>query len=285
MLIEDVKDLTSVDRFLYWIKERESIRLKKEAGKQRPWTDDTILQSYRFCNVRRMDDAVSKWLLEEWYQPNFDHREMLVACVLARHFNKPVTLNAIGFPYRWEPKKVEVAVNLLKSKGVKIFNAAYIITGNSRTIKGDKSTVVIREVIQPLYDNPPNLDLSSVQRSVEALIERRGLGWFMAGQIVADMRWAVQGPWRDRLKWAAKGPGSVRGICRLKDHKPNPNALTQIAFQRELREVIHLCKQKLSKNITKRLEAIDYQNCLCEFDKYSRTIQGEGRPKRKYAGV
>jgi len=35
--------------------------------------------------------------------------------------------------------------------------------------------------------------------------------------------------------------------------------------------------------ICDRLEAIDYQNCLCEFDKYERALQG-GRPKRNYDG-
>ena len=71
------------NRFLYWIKERESIRKKKEAGNPKPWTDDPILQNYRFCNVRRMDDTVSQWLLKNWYEPYFDHPNMLSAAGLS----------------------------------------------------------------------------------------------------------------------------------------------------------------------------------------------------------
>ena len=44
MNIKDVVKLSPLDRLLYWIKERESIRLKKEAGEPKPWTDDEILR-------------------------------------------------------------------------------------------------------------------------------------------------------------------------------------------------------------------------------------------------
>ena len=35
---------------IYWIRERESIRLLKEGGKSKPYTSDEILRDYRFCN-------------------------------------------------------------------------------------------------------------------------------------------------------------------------------------------------------------------------------------------
>ena len=106
MLTSQAKDLTRAELFLYWIKERESVRRKKEVGKSKPWTDDEILQSYRFCNVRRMDDKVSKWLLENWYRPFYDHQNILLACSLGRFFNQPSTLERLGFPVDWHPDQV-----------------------------------------------------------------------------------------------------------------------------------------------------------------------------------
>jgi hypothetical protein len=44
-------------------------------------------------------------------------------------------------------------------------------------------------------------------------------------------------------------------------------------------------RKHLPMSITKRLEAIDWQNCCCEYDKYSRTLFGEGRPKQRYPGI
>ena len=107
MKIEAVKKLSVSSRLLYWIQEREKVRQLKEAGAPKPWTDDEVLQRYRFCNVRRMDDKVSRWLFENWYQPNFDHPNMLLACALARFINLPASLEVIGFPTQWRPDKIK----------------------------------------------------------------------------------------------------------------------------------------------------------------------------------
>lgn len=42
--------------FIWFIQERENIRLKKEAGHPRPWTNDLILDKTRFCNIDRIHD-------------------------------------------------------------------------------------------------------------------------------------------------------------------------------------------------------------------------------------
>ena len=42
-----------LDRYFYWQEERESIRRKKENGLPAPWTDDPILQEFKFCQVYR----------------------------------------------------------------------------------------------------------------------------------------------------------------------------------------------------------------------------------------
>lgn len=111
MKIQDVAKLSPQERLVYWIREREAIRLKKEAGQPRPWTDDEILDTYRFCNVRRMDDKVSKWLLENWYKPYFDHQNMLIAVALARFFNSVETLEYMGFPEKdWNAEKLKAIV-------------------------------------------------------------------------------------------------------------------------------------------------------------------------------
>ena len=41
MLIEDVKSLSPEERFVYWIKERESIRVSRLLRSRGPWTNDT----------------------------------------------------------------------------------------------------------------------------------------------------------------------------------------------------------------------------------------------------
>ena len=274
MKIAEVRKLTPQERFLYWIEEREAIRLCREKGKPKPWTDDEILQQYRFCNVRRMDDTVSRWLLDNWYKPNYDHHNIVLACALGRFINLPSSLEAIGFPYFWDPTRVKDVLH----KQTKVFNAAYIVSTNG--VSGDKVDIVIDSHIKPL--RTLSVPTSSMQEACKVLTSSKGVGTFMAGQIVADLRWACggQGSWRDRLKWAPIGPGSRRGANRLlgRDIKDSE-------FGSVLTDVISLCRTCLRRGIVDRLEAIDYQNCLCEFDKFERTLHGEGRPKRKYNGV
>lgn len=278
MKIERVKKLSPLDRFLYWIEERESVRLRKDDGKPRPWTDDEVIGTYRFCNVRRMDDRVSRWLLNNWYLPNKNHSNMVVAVSVARHFNLPNILDMIGFPRKWSPETIKDKIRCHKLGGNPVFNHAYMVRGNDGK---DKVGSVMDYTIQPLYDDPPVVDTKSMQTTWGVIHARYGFGSFMAGQVVADLRWALSGSWKDRKKWAPIGPGSKRGMNRLLE-RPLESGIKNPQFEVELGDVIQICIARLDDSITHRLEAIDYQNCLCEFDKYERTLFDGRRPKSIY---
>lgn len=280
MLIDQVRKLFPAERLLYFMEERDRIRLFKGRGEPAPWTDDAILQAYRFTNVRRMDDRVSRWLMDNWYIPHYNHPNMLPAVCLARHFNLPASLEAIGFPEQWDRGRMKRILRKIKAGGATIFNAAYMVRGNNAL---DKVEAVIDLVSHPLYKKPPVLDPSSMRKCVEALIPCYGLGSFMAGQIVADLRWAVDGTWADRKWWAPIGPGSRRGMNRLLG-RPIDTPIPQTQFVDGLGDMIALCKKSLPRGLTRRLEAIDYQNCMCEYSKYTKALLGEGRPKQLYPG-
>ena len=79
-----------------WVKERESIRKKKEAGESPPYTNDPILRVYRFCNAFREDDAVTRWIFEHWLKPNKNDPDVWFAMTVARHLNLPGTLSELG---------------------------------------------------------------------------------------------------------------------------------------------------------------------------------------------
>lgn len=279
MKIKDVKKLSSIERLIYWIKERESIRLKRELREPRPWTDDEILLTHRFCNVRRMDDKVSQWLLRNWYKPYKDHPNMLLAATVARFFNLPNILGMIGFPEKWDPEVIKDKIRCHKLGGNTVFNAAYMVRGNDRE---DKTSSVIDYTVQPLFLDPPKINTNSLKETHEILKDRYGFGSFMAGQVVADLRWGLTGRWKDKKTWAPVGPGSSRGMCRLFD-KPL-KLIKQDKFEGWLTDLIALLTDHLPEGITSRLEAIDWQSTLCETDKYNRVLLDEGRPKQLYRG-
>src|SRR5215204_5436773 len=79
-------------------KERYAIYLKRQAGMPPPWTEDPILRDYRFTSVYREDDRVTAWIREQWRNPHNDDPDLWFAMCVARLFNQPVTLAAIGYP-------------------------------------------------------------------------------------------------------------------------------------------------------------------------------------------
>ena len=52
--------LDLLKRLAYFVVERDEIRQKKEAGVEAPWTEDEILATYRFCNIRRKQDRTCR---------------------------------------------------------------------------------------------------------------------------------------------------------------------------------------------------------------------------------
>lgn len=281
MLIEDVKKLSVEERFIYWISEREQIRLYKERGvAQEEWTEDEILATYRFCNVRRMDDRVSQWLLNNWYTPNFDHKNMLLACTVARLFNLPEALEQIGFlekKYKTFRKHLLRVTTKRKQQGLKNFNGAYIVSTNG--LVGDKVDILVSRILDPI-STAKIANRDGMEQTAKALLKYWGISTFLAGQITADLRWAVEGHWVDRCIWAFIGPGSRRGLNRLLG-RPITASMSQAAFEDEFIAVRKLVEDELP-GLYKRLEAIDIQSCLCEFDKYERTLWNEGKPKQRY---
>lgn len=280
MLNEELKSMTPADRHIFWIKERDSIRLKKNREAQKPWTQNEILQSYKFTNVRRMDDRVSKWLWWNWYKKNIGHENIMAAVTLARHLNREEPLEMLGFPKKWKPKKIKKKLIDFKESGNKVFSGAYMITGVLNTPKSDYAVNVANAV----HENRNSiLNTDSMEATVDNLVTIKGISTFLAGQITADLRHSVHGKWSDKNRWAPMGPGSKRGMNRLHGRSIGEK-ITKEQFDLELSNLIDNCKCRLSYDITKRLEGIDYQNTLCEFDKFERALWGEGRPKQRYNG-
>jgi DNA polymerase-1 len=267
-----------ITKICYWMTEREAMRRKKEAGEPLPLSEDPILADYRWTNCRRWDDRVSRWLCSHWYDPKRGHPHMVPAVVLARHLNRIDTLEVVGFPEFWDPAGIKAKLHNYEQTGKKAFGA-YVIPGGA---KGrNKIDHVIDQVVQPFFDNPPAIHTSSMEKTWKTLRGYPGMGSFLAGQVVADLRFAVEGTWADKDTWAPMGPGSQKGINRLFGRDPDER-IDQEQFLAELHMIVAECKKHLPEAITSRLEMADWQNIACEANKYLRTLAGEGKPKQKY---
>ncbi len=276
-----------VAEFVRFIEEREYARIVKEEAivlgpKQRKL--DPIIAQYRFCNVRREDDAVTKWIDENIRLRFGAHEHGWFPLIVARLFNLPESLSLITqmlLPF--DEKGIRKTLTAHKGFGGKVFNAAYIVSTNGRP--GDKLDYVLRSVLRPIWQKRAAITASfkgaTLAEIHELLQAQNGLGSFMAAQVVADLKYTPA--YRAAEDWhtfAASGPGSRRGLNRVMDYptdKPWRESPWRVCLA-DLRDQV----LKRVKATLRDLHAQDIQNCLCEFDKYERARLGEGTPKQKY---
>lgn len=280
--------MTDYAPFWFWINERHRIYLNKDVSKAPwPWTKDEILQKYRFCNVFRELDTVTKWLRVNWRTPYAKHPNLWFAMCVARQTNKIETFRRLGFPkgnlvdY---VKRAEETMEKMDEEGERVYGAAYIITAGGQS--GPKRYYTCRKVLMPIAKRPPDFAESkpiSLEKMWCQLREYEGFGPFISYEVASDLRWTRYYDGSDHMSWANPGPGAKRGICRLLSGSKDGIDINGEDLLREMRLLLRMSRQKGTiGNHVPALEMRDIEHSLCETDKYLRVKTGEGRPKQKY---
>lgn len=269
------------EQMVYWIKERESIRIKKERGDPKPWSDNRVMRETYFCNIDRENDTVTKWIRENWYY-NLAPDYYDFAMIVARIFNLPDTLSELGQPtdtHNWLLNAREVLEDR-KFEDKRIWNGAYIISTNGKKI--DKLTYCLDMLKKVALD--PNItdNSSTLNQAHKKLMKVDGLASFLAGQVVADLKNSHGHPLQSAPDWmtfSAPGPGSLRGLSWFWDNK-----VVNKSYGLAIQEAYEILSFELPEEILENLCMQNLQNCFCEYDKFMRVSQGTGRSKRKYKG-
>lgn len=275
----------------YWVREREAIRRRKEVELLRPpFTDDPILATYRFCNVRREDDRVTRWVRANIRDRYPDHTHLWFMLAISRWINWPDTLQElIGSiePGRAWPSEsafslatLNLAIQHRADRGEKVFTGAYTI--NAPAEKGaSKIDYVCNTVLGELWHARDRADLLRHCSLKSAHAWFRGFqGWgdFMAYQVVVDLRFTrylENAP--DVASWAAAGPGTIRGLNRIYGRSLNE----KIAQPYALSEMKRIYERAFDATGV-AMDFSDVPNILCETDKYLRVKNGEGKPRALY---
>lgn len=268
------------DLFWYWVSERHRIYLKREAGEPKPWTDDPILQEYKFTNVFRQLDAGTVWLTKNFLEPNGKASLPVIAFNIAwyRMFNWIGTGALLGWQTDWRPAPVIKKLKKAQSDGNQIFTGAHIIWGEfgKPKIDGVVDTCTALWGARKAIASVARF-FRTQQATFEELRRIRGVGAFLAYEIVSDFRHTeLLTDATDINTWANVGPGALRGLRRI-HAKASPT--TGLVMMREL-----LSRQSRKAEWVPRMELRDVEHSLCEFDKYCRVKFGEGRPRSKYPG-
>ena len=280
---------------LYFVWEREAIRIARENGHPAPWTKDPVLARYKFTNIRRRDDRVSKWLIENMITPGRSNPHLWFALTIARIINWPPTLRALitagaipENPDDFNPVQFAQVVESCKSTQSKVYSGAYMVYPTKMDPGGTKSAAIAKyilsdavekaEKINAIFKDPP--DQRYIQDFINAMTPCFGISTFMAGQVAADLTYAREqlGQALDLDTYAPVGPGSQRGLNYLLGRKPFAT-WRQDAFNDWLVRINDDIKKEL---LIKDLTLHDVQNVMCEYSKYCRVVLGEGTPKTVY---
>lgn len=278
---------------LYWYfaAERQNIFYKKLNGEEAPWTDDKILQEYKFCNSYRASDRVSQYLIKNViYNGNtYSNEDIIFRIILFKIFNKESTweilCNKLGdvelknFSFSSYCKILEEA----KNNGYKIYTDAYMSCAN-KAFGYDKKHENHIALLEKMFikDKMQNKILNSknMKEAFNIIKSYELIGNFMAYQLVTDINYSEVVDFSER-EFTIAGPGSERGIKKC---------FTDLEGMTKEDIIKWMCDnqdkefRKLGiefKDLGGRpLQYIDCQNLFCELDKYCRQAVPELKSNR-----
>lgn len=303
--------------FFAFARKRHQIYLDRFSGKPKPWTDDPILQMYSFTNVFRELDKTTIWFRKNVREKYDGKPEVLLATMVFRWFNRITTGEAIfsqegllhpgmgnftafeAFQETGETQWLKDAILAYIGDSGPYVTGSYIIKTDEGMSKLDGVLHIIdlfnkgrwRQVAEAMPNN------WTLQQSAEWLeSEHHMLGHFTAYEVTSDLRWTyLLTDATDVGTWANPGPGARRGLNRVaaRDLRMCPAKTQEIS---EMRDLLALSRdpQYWPQNddvdpvrggpAWPPLEMREIEHTLCEFDKFCRTLAGEGRPRGRFRG-
>lgn len=230
----------SLVHFREFITERYKIHVKKDVLKlEKPWTENPILQQYKFTNVRREHDKQSRELIHRVStNPKLSLEEKIANTFLFRAWNNSDTFETFGGPWKlhviYDPLTKESARAVyreaMQEEPERLwFSSAYNQGGTKQSWKRlnpDDSDKTPAEPDIPLRvfhvgvwlgrDKVIQRILASKnqERCFEVIKSVRGFADFLAYQVFVDLTYIEDFPFSEN-EFVIAGPGCKRGMDRL----------------------------------------------------------------------
>lgn len=269
------------DLYWYFACERQNIFWKKINGEPAPWTDDKILQEYKFCNSYRVNDRVSQYLLKNviYNGNNYTYEDMLFRIILFKLFNKESTWELLSKNFgdillkNFNTKKYSIVLENAIANSIKIYNDAYISCANKAfgyDRKHDNHLALLDKMFNIDKMQDKIIKCNTMQDAFNIIKGYPLIGNFMAYQLVTDINYSAFVNWKEN-EFTVAGPGSLRGIkkCFIDKGTMTNEDIIKYMYMHQDEEF-----KKLNLNFkrigNRPLQLIDCQNIFCELDKYCR---------------
>lgn len=269
---------------LYWqfASRRQSAFEKRLSGAPRPWTDDPILQIYKFCNVYRAADRVSQYMIQNvaYEKAASSAADRVFQIVAFRTFSNIGTWEGVKQVLGGPPTLTDLssgafenALDLVKARERRLYTGAFILCANKVFGHQEKHRNHVALFKHMFFEKGlawrilgANL-LESVVKQLEAFPL---MGPFMAYQTAIDLNYSDLFHF-DENDYTQAGPGAARGLKKafvdLGDYSPADTIRWMVDQQEE--EFVRL-DLPFSGLFGRPLHAIDCQGLFCELDKYCR---------------
>lgn len=274
---------------LYWrfAARRQWAFERRFGGQPRPWSDDPIIERFKFCNVFRAADRISQYMIREVacapYQDGAANR--LFRIIAFRTFSQSNTWNGLcwrlGGPPALEHLRsgaFEAALDDIKRESGGLYTGAFILCATKAFGYDEKHRNHValfkhmffeRSIAQEL------LNADSLAAIVRILETFPLTGPFMSYQIAIDLNYSDLINF-DEDDFTQAGPGALRGIKKAfidtGDYAPSDIIKRMVDLQ-ELE--FHRLDLPFNGLWGRRLHAIDCQGLFCELDKYCREAAPE----------
>jgi hypothetical protein len=290
---------------LYWTfaSRRQAAFEARMAGKTWPWTDDPILQTFKFCNVFRAADRVSQFMIRDvahGRDPESTARDRIFQIVAFRTFSKIETwrgvTDALGGAPRIEHLRTGAfgrVLDRIKAMSGRLYTGAFILCANKAFGFDEKHrnhVALFKHMFLEHACAERILQAPSLEDVVRLLESFPLFGPFMAYQSAIDLNYSDLINFSEN-DYTQAGPGALRGLKKafstLGDYSPSEAILWMVERQDEEFARLDLPFTGL---FGRKLHGIDCQGLFCELDKYCREAVPEltsarSRIKAKYVAA
>ena len=260
--------------------ERQDIFMKKLQGLEQPWTNDKILQNYKFTNAYRASDRVSQYLIKNViYSENLSDEDVLFRVLLFKFFNKIETWEFLEsklekIQYKTYKRKAYSNVfDYMFENKMTIYSNAYIMPSGKKEFGNTRKFENHLDLIELMFNNHLLLQIKNCKSLNELylqLINYPTIGPFLAFQYAIDINYSEICDF-DEMEFVVAGPGAKSGIrkCFSNTGKYNESDIIKYVADNQTQEFSK--RNLVFKDLWgRKLQLIDCQNLFCETDKYAR---------------